>query len=216
MIRVKVCGLTAAEDALVAAEAGADMLGLVFHPPSSRFVSADQAAQIVAAVKQNSPRRLQWVGVFVDAELSTILETAARCGLDTVQLHGNEPPQLAIALANHGLAVWKAFRAAGQETLAQIVGYPATAYLLDACVPGRHGGTGQTFDWALARQAALYGPLVLAGGLTPANVAQAIAAAQPWAVDVSTGVEAAPGRKDREKVRSFIAQVCRSQHPGWV
>ncbi len=207
MTRIKICGLTVAEDALMAAQSGADMLGLVFYPASPRCMSVERATQLVEAVKQNGHRRVEWVGVFVDAEMPIILDAAARCGFSTVQLHGNEPAALAAELTRRGLAVVKAFRAAGRETLAQLAGYPAAAYLLDACVPGQHGGTGQTFDWALARQATTYGPIILAGGLTPGNVAQAIATIHPWAVDVSTGVEVAPGRKDREKVKNFIASV---------
>jgi phosphoribosylanthranilate isomerase len=204
--QVKICGITSTEDALVAAEAGADLLGLVFYPPSPRYVTLDSARQIAAAVRRTASL-VRLVGVFVDVEPSSIRNVMAGCGLDYAQLHGTESPEVVAALTVGGLRVIKAFRVRSTSSLSEIQNYGATAYLLDAYVRGQPGGTGHTFNWCLAQRAKAYGPVLLAGGLTSDNVAQAIAAVGPWGVDVSSGVEASPGRKDADKVRRFVAAV---------
>jgi phosphoribosylanthranilate isomerase len=206
MTLVKICGITNLEDALVATEAGADFLGFVFYPKSPRCVSPEQAHRIVDVVRRSS-LPVSLVGVFVDEEPDTVCHIASRCGLDYAQLHGAEPPEMVTALMERGLRVVKAFRVRDGASLVEIEHYQATAYLLDAYVPGQPGGTGHTFDWKLAVQAKEYGPIILAGGLTPDNVAEAVRATHPWGVDVSSGVEAEPGRKDSDKLRCFIAAV---------
>jgi len=206
MTRVKICGLTNPKDALVAAEAGADFLGFIFYPPSPRYVTPEQAQEIVTQIRSQSPiSNPHLVGVFVDQRPEIVAQTLDFCGLDYAQLHGTEPPERVTTLMDWGLSVIKAFRIRDGASLVEIERYRATAYLLDAYVPGQPGGTGHTFDWALAARARQYGPVILAGGLTPGNVAQAVHQVQPWAVDVSSGVEATPGRKDHDKLRQFIA-----------
>jgi len=204
--RVKICGITNTEDALVAAEAGADLLGFIFYPPSPRSVTPGQAHRIIETLRVSlSPcPRVSFVGVFVDEDPDSVRQIVARCGLDYAQFHGAEPPEMVRALMDEGIGVIKGFRVRNGTSLAELGRYQPTVYLLDAYVPGQPGGTGQTFDWQLAVQAKEYGPILLAGGLIPNNVAQAVRTVHPWGVDVASGVEAAPGRKDHEQVRRFI------------
>jgi len=201
-IRVKICGLTDPEDARLAAALGAHALGFIFYPPSPRSVSPEQAREIIRQL----PPFVLTVGVFVDEELDAVREIAALAGLDWVQLHGNESPDYCRAL---GRRVIKGFRVQGEETLPLLAPYRGVvqAFLLDTYRPGLPGGTGETFDWQLAHRARDYGPIILAGGLTPDNVAEAIRAARPQAVDVASGVEAAPGKKDPAKLRAFMEAV---------
>ena len=145
------------------------------------------------------------VGVFVDEDVLSVRRILASCGLDYAQLHGTEPPGVVTALMNSGHQVIKAFRVREESPLPMLTRYQATAYLLDAYVAGRPGGTGQTFDWDLATRAKRYGRIILGGGLTPDNVRTAVRLVRPYAVDVASGVESAPGRKDHDKVRDFIA-----------
>ncbi len=202
MIRIKICGLTNLEDAQLAADLGAHALGFIFFSKSPRAVSPDQARQIIRRL----PPFVLSVGVFVDEEAAVVREIAASVGLDWLQLHGHESPDYCRAL---GRRVIKGIRIAGQESLAELEAYrnAVQAFLLDTYRPGVAGGTGETFDWHLARQAGRRGPIILAGGLTPDNVAQAVATAQPLGVDVASGVEAAPGKKDPVKLRAFIEAV---------
>ncbi|MGH8070674.1 MAG: phosphoribosylanthranilate isomerase [Candidatus Entotheonellia bacterium] len=201
MVQVKICGITTLEDAEAAVEAGADALGFVFYPPSPRHVSPEQAEQII----QKLPPFVTTVGLFVDVAFDTVNDLAARCGLDRIQLHGRETPAFCRQVKQ---PVIKAFRIKNAESLAHLPGYTVAAYLLDAHVEGAlPGGTGASFSWELAARAKPYGPVILAGGLTPENVATAIAQTRPYGVDVSTGVECAPGIKDHRKVREFIARA---------
>jgi phosphoribosylanthranilate isomerase len=201
MVYVKICGITNHEDALAAVDAGADALGFVFYPPSPRHVSPEHATQII----QELPPFVTTVGLFVNAALDTVHDTAARCGLDRIQLHGHETPAFCRQVRQ---PVIKAFRMKDAESLGDLQGYQVSAYLLDAYVEGAlPGGTGTPFSWELALRAKAYGPIILAGGLTPDNVEAAIEQTRPYAVDVSTGVEYAPGRKDHRKVREFIARA---------
>jgi len=223
---VKICGITNVDDALAAAEAGADWLGFIFYPQSPRSVTPEQARRIANAIRQSpyaSRSRppgghrgreargntasipISFVGVFVDEGLPLLRQIVAHCGLDYAQLHGMESPEVVTDLMDSGRHVIKAFRVRSETSLLTLERYQATAYLLDAYVDGRPGGTGQTFDWELAVRAKRHGPIILGGGLTPNNVALAVRVVQPWAVDVASGVEAAPGRKDHEKLRRFIA-----------
>lgn len=199
MVRVKICGITRPEDAAAAAEAGADAMGLVFAE-SPRRVTLEQARAILAAL----PPFVTPVALFVNETAEQIRETCQALGVRTVQLHGDEPPEFARQLA--GLCVIKAFRIGGEADLAPLAaGYPALAYLLDSKVAGRRGGTGVTLDWTLAARAASLGRIILAGGLTPDNVADAVRRVRPYGVDVSSGVECEPGRKDPAKVQAFVA-----------
>jgi len=204
-MRVKICGITNREDALLAVEAGAHALGFIFAK-SPRQVTPEQAAEIIAAL----PPFVQTVGVFVDGEVERVLE---RCPLDAVQFHGEEPPETLARVS--GVRRIKAFRVAGSDDLAPLACYRevADAFLLDARIPGVAGGTGQCFPWRLAREARRFGrPVILAGGLTPENVPEAIEAGAPDPVDVSSRVEASPGRKDPELVRRFVSAAlgCRT------
>ncbi len=202
MVRIKICGITNLEDALLAARLGAHALGFIFYPKSPRKVEVEAAREIISQL----PPFILTVGVFVDEEPQTVRDVATRAGLDWLQLHGKESPEYCRSL---GRRVIKAFRIRDESSLTEVARYrdAVQALLLDTYKKGRVGGTGETFNWNLARQAQAYGPIIMAGGLTPANVAQAIAAAQPAAVDVASGVEALPGKKDQEKLRAFFAAV---------
>ena len=198
MNTIKICGLTRAKDARTAADLGADFLGLVFHRPSLRFVSPDDAARLTSAV----PAR--WIGVFVDAPSDEILRIAGATGLHGAQLHGDEPPAMVDRLRRAGLLVIRAHRIAGADDLKAMNGFDADADLLDTFDPGRRGGTGRTFDWRFAADAARTRRVLLAGGLDAENVGDAIRTVRPWGVDVSSGVESGPGHKDPEKMSRFI------------
>lgn len=196
-IRVKICGICDLETALAAVEAGADALGFVFAP-SRRRVTPDQAREIIKEL----PAFVSRVGVFVNSSFREVTGIAGYAGLDTIQLHGDEPPEFCSAL---GFRVIKGFSVAGREDLLAAERYRVDAYLLDARVPGSRGGTGASFDWRLASNFR-HGPLILAGGLTPENVREAIKTVRPYAVDVSSGVETG-GRKDIKKIKEFIRRV---------
>jgi len=198
MLRVKICGITNPRDAVAAAEAGADAIGLVFAE-SPRRVTVGQARAILAAL----PPYVTPVALFVDEPAEVVRDTCGQLGIRTVQLHGDEPPDVARALG--GFCVVKAFRIRTEADLAPLEGYPAAAWLLDSKVEGRRGGTGVTFDWTLAARAAKRGRVILAGGLTPDNVAEAVRIAKPYGVDTSSGVESEPGRKDRARLEAFVA-----------
>ena len=195
---VKICGITNTPDALAAIEAGADALGFVFHDNSPRHVSPRTAGEII----QQLPPFVSKVGVFVDAPEELVLRAIGECGLNLLQFHGNESPEYC---TQFGLMSVKAFRIQDAASLEQLPKYPTDAWLLDTYSPARPGGTGETFDWDLAVTAKQYGrPIFLAGGLTPENVGEAVSRVQPYAVDVSSGVESAPGRKDALKVSAFL------------
>ena len=197
-VRIKICGITRMEDALAASELGADALGFVFHPPSPRYIEPERAANIIAGL----PSFITVVGVFADLPREEVRKIAAVAGLDRVQLSGEETPEYCRAL---GLRWIKAFRLAGREDLERIPAYGrGREFLLDSHVKGVPGGTGKKFDWQWAAEARRYGRVILAGGLDPDNVAQAIRTAAPFGVDVSSGVESAPGIKDRGLLAAFI------------
>ena len=205
-VLIKVCGITLADDAARAAAAGVDFIGLNFWPKSRRYLSPDRAPIVAAAARGTGSAKV--VGVFVDPEVDEILEIAARVELDVIQLHGDEDPETVkrISLSVYR-PVWKAIAVGASKDLDRLEVWPADALLLDAPTPGR-GGAGARFDHRLAREARERYPtrnFVLAGGLDPSNVAAAVANVQPWAVDVATGVEAAPGIKDPAKLAAFVA-----------
>jgi phosphoribosylanthranilate isomerase len=198
MVKVKICGITNLEDALIAVEAGADALGFVFFRGSPRYIGPEQAAAIICQL----PPFVQMVGLFVNEELATVNSVADQCGLDLVQLHGEETPDYCTAVKRR---IIKAFRVKDYSSLDDMANYSVAACLLDAWSPAAHGGTGTTFNWEIAARAAASHRIVLAGGLTPENVAGAVAAVKPYAVDVSSGVESSPGKKDAVLIRAFVA-----------
>lgn len=200
MIRVKICGVTNAADARAVAESGADAIGFNFWPKSKRWVEPGVAAELA----RDLPAFVSRVGVFVDEERGRIEEIAAQVGLDVIQLHGGETPALATSLSRR---VVRGIRARSEADLAGVEAYRASAVLIDAYVPDAPGGTGLRADWELARAAARRYPVILAGGLDPSNVAAAVRAVEPYAVDVASGVERAPGVKDPEKIRAFVERA---------
>lgn len=197
MIKVKICGITNLEDALTAIDAGADALGFVFHPQSPRHVFPEQAAAII----RHLPSFVQTVGLFVNDPLEQVNATVDLCGLDVVQLHGEEKPGYCDSVRRR---VIKSFRVKDITSLESMRDYRVAAFLLDAWSPAAHGGTGQTFNWEIAACVAQSNRIILAGGLTPLNVAEAARQVRPYAVDVSSGVECGPGKKDADKIREFI------------
>lgn len=201
VVRCKICGITRLEDALAAVAAGADAIGLVFYARSPRSVSIEQARSIVAGL----PPFVTTVGLFVDMPQAEIEQVLAAVPLDLLQFHGDESAADCDALKRPYI---KALRVRAEDDVTALVdAYPdARAVLLDTFVDGVPGGTGQAFDWALV-PARLGKPVILAGGLTPENVAAAIAQVQPYAVDVSGGVELAKGIKDAAKVKDFVCAV---------
>jgi len=200
MIKVKICGITNLEDALAAIDAGADALGFVFHHKSPRHVFPEQAAAII----RHLPPYVQTIGLFVDEPLDVVNTTADQCGLDLIQLHGKEKPGYCDSIRRR---VVKTFRVKDITSLEPMRDYRVAAFLLDAWSPAAHGGTGQTFNWEIAACAAQSNRIILAGGLTPANVAEAVCKVRPYAVDVSSGVESAPGKKDWQKIADFISNA---------
>jgi phosphoribosylanthranilate isomerase len=197
-VKVKICGITNLPDARAAAEAGADVLGFVFYDRSPRFVSFEAAAAIIREL----PPFIVKAGVFVNAPEDSVCRAIRECGLNLLQFHGDEAPDYCVQF---GLMSMKAFRIRDAASLHALRRYPTDAWLLDAYNPDRLGGTGEVLNWDLAREAQNWGhPIFLAGGLTPENVAEAIRRARPYAVDVSSGVEASPGRKDPAKIKAFI------------
>ena len=195
--RVKICGITNIEDASHAAACGADALGFVFYPASSRCIEPDGARRIIAEL----PPLITTVGLFVDESPDKIRETVEFCGLDTVQLHGEEEPE---QCSYPPCRVIKALRLKQGMDDSVFSAYRVSALLLDAYVSGQPGGTGKCCDWEQARQIAARYRVILAGGLNPENVAAAVRRVRPYGVDVSSGVEKSPGYKDPEKVASFI------------
>jgi phosphoribosylanthranilate isomerase len=202
--RIKHCGITSLADAHLAAEAGAWALGMIFWPGSPRRCTFDEAQVIGSALK----RTVHLTGVFVNARLEDIEVVAQAVGLDYVQLHGDEGPAFCSEVARRtGAKVVKAVRVQSRATLQAAGAFHTDFLLLDAHVEGVPGGTGQTIDWKLVRQANLAAPVILSGGLNAGNVAEAIAATDPFAVDVASGTESAPGVKDPEKLQAFYDAV---------
>ncbi len=209
MVYVKICGITNVEDAGVAVEAGADLLGFIFYPASPRYVAPRVVAEIVKALRAGSAARgVRTVGVFVDTKPAEMRATLEATGLDLAQLSGGEPPHSLELLERRA---FKALRPgsweeadADAEWYADLGPPDGPDLLLDTHRPGAFGGTGEVGDWHIAAALAPRYRLLLAGGLTPDNVQAAIRQVRPWGVDVGSGVEATPGRKDHQKVRAFI------------
>jgi phosphoribosylanthranilate isomerase len=198
-VKVKICGLTNVEDALAAVAAGADFLGFVLWERSPRHVTVETAREIARQLPPGTTR----VGVFVDATVEQVMFSLRVCDFAALQFHGQESPAYC---QQFGVMTIKAFRIRDAGSLSALSAYDTDAFLLDSQVEGRPGGTGETFDWPLAAPAKKFDkPIFLAGGLTPQNVAAAVRAVRPFAVDVSTGVEVSPGKKDHQKMRDFVA-----------
>ena len=214
MTKVKICGLTNPEDALAAAEYGADLLGFIFYPPSPRSVTPARGRQIAEALRESGCRARR-VGVFVNASSAEILETMAACDLDYAQLSGDETVGDLAALGDRGYKAIRPRSPVEAAALAAAFANPALspALLVDAYDPLRYGGTGRPADPAAAAAAAAPGRnILLAGGLNPANIRAAIRALKPWGVDVASGVERAPGIKDHETLRTFIHNAKEDPH----
>lgn len=199
--RVKFCGITNPADALAAVEAGADAIGMVFVAGSPRHLRVEQAREIASHI----PPLVGRVGLFVNPTRDLVLDAVEACGLDALQFHGEESPEFC---QQFNVRSYKAFRVRGPETLELLPAFQTAAWLLDSYSPSKHGGTGETFNWALAADAVKLGkPIILAGGLKPSNVGEAVRQVRPYAVDVSSGVESAPGKKDRALMRAFTQAV---------
>ena len=202
MIRIKVCGITHQQDALVACALGAWALGFVFYKKSARFISPLEARKIIKAL----PPFVVPVGVFVNENEAKVQQIADFCHLRALQFHGEEPPGYCERFK--GYKIIKAFRVKKRLNLTQMGSYEKIHYyLLDTYEPGRRGATGKTFDWEILRNKRFPKPFILSGGLNPRNVAQAFKIASPYAVDVSSGVERSPGRKDERLLEDFFVRA---------
>jgi phosphoribosylanthranilate isomerase len=205
MTKIKICGIKTIQDALAALEAGADLIGFNFYPKSPRYVDVGMCRNIMSVVRQNG--RAKCVGVFVNPSVGEILATMDTLGLNLAQLHGDETPEMLSALDGQG---FKAFRGI-PESVDGFARSEAPAFLVDASVKGVYGGSGVTADWDGAAELAKTYPLLLAGGLTPENVAEAVRRVKPWGVDVASGVESDPGKKDARRMVEFVKAVRASQ-----
>ncbi len=205
MVKVKICGITNLEDALYAAECGADALGFIFYPKSPRFIEKTKAKEIISKL----PPFITTVGVFVNESMENIVNTIHECNINIVQLHGDETPDYCSKVPMKAI---KAIRVKDEDSLKQIAEYKTSTFLLDTYSENSYGGTGKIFNWNLAIKAKGYGRIILSGGLTPDNVNEAIERVKPYGVDVSSGVEEREGKKDKIKVREFIKRV-RSSEP---
>ncbi len=199
MTKVKICGITNVSDALMAARAGADALGFNFVKSSPRYVSPDKAGPIILSL----PPFVSTVGIFLDSPVDLVRRVAGKLNLDYVQLHGHETPRKVARMK--GLRILKAIRVAGEEDIKHLGKYQVDGFVLDTYVRGQAGGTGKTFNWELARGASGTGnTVIVAGGLTPDNVAEAVEVARPYGVDTASGVEDSPGQKSRKLVTEFV------------
>ena len=203
MTKVKICGIKTLRDALAAIEAGADMLGFNFYPKSVRFIELEACKRISPALRQDHPS-IQLVGVFVNASFEEIQHVLGECALDLAQLSGDESPKLCDALRGKA---FKSFHGIPVRDVRPYARSSAPAFMVDGTVSGAYGGTGSAVDWSRAAKLATHHPLLLAGGLRPENVAEAIMQARPWGVDVASGVESRPGEKDAGRMKAFVDAV---------
>jgi phosphoribosylanthranilate isomerase len=202
--RIKICGLTTAEDAAAAIEMGADALGFNLFVGSKRYLPIDSARELIAAL----PSRIPKIAVLVDPAWDEAVRVAKLPGLTALQLHGAETPDFCRRLAEHGIRFAKALRVTTFDSVANLPSFSTQTMLLDSGLGGEFGGSGRSFPWQIAREFVDGNPdlrVVLAGGLTPENVAEAVASVRPFAVDVTSGVESSAGRKDHGRLRAFIA-----------
>lgn len=206
MIKIKICGITNLDDALAATTFGADALGFNFYKKSPRYIEPEKAAEIIAQL----PPLIIPVGVFVNEREEKIREIQALTCIQAIQLHGDESPEFCQRFGNR---VIKAFQVKDKESIKHMAHYHVGAFLLDSYREGLRGGTGETFDWHLAVVAKTFGRVILAGGLTPENVTEAVKLVQPYGVDVAGGVEREKGIKDHAKLKKFITEVRRASRP---
>ncbi|OGW34515.1 MAG: N-(5'-phosphoribosyl)anthranilate isomerase [Nitrospirae bacterium GWC2_56_14] len=206
MIKIKICGITNLEDAMAAAEDGADALGFIFYKKSPRYVEPSKAAEIVRQL----PPFITPVAVFVNEREEKIRDIQFTTGIKVLQFHGDERPEFCDRFATR---VIKAFQVKDKESIKHMAHYHVGAFLLDSYKDGERGGTGTIFDWHLAVVAKTFGRVILAGGLTPENVAEAVKLVQPYGVDVAGGVEREKGLKDHAKLKKFITEVRRASRP---
>lgn len=199
-MKVKICGITNSEDALLAMELGADALGFIFVKSSPRYITPQAARKII---RKLDPFAIA-VGVFADTPREEIYSIIEQTGINCVQLHGNELPG---HIVNYPLPVYKSFQVDKYFMPETLQKYKGGAYLLDTSSDGMLGGTGKTFDWSLAVAAKAYGRIILAGGLNPENITEAMCTVQPYAVDVNSGVESAPGKKDAQKLEALFYNI---------
>lgn len=200
-IWIKICGIINVEDALKATDLGADALGFVFYEKSPRKIAKEKAKEIIDSL----PKEIVKVGLFVDELEEKVSEITSYCDFDILQFHGDETPDYCKKFPQK---IIKAFRIKNKESLANIPKYEVDYYLLDAYSEVAPGGTGRTFNWDLAREAKKFGrPIILSGGLNPKNIVEALKKVSPFGVDVSSGVESSPGRKDYKKLKEFITKV---------
>ncbi|MBC7879556.1 MAG: phosphoribosylanthranilate isomerase [Anaerolineales bacterium] len=201
MTKIKICGIKTVEDALAAMEAGADLIGFNFYPKSPRYIDVGRCRDIMSVMRKYG--HVKYVAVFVNSSAEEIYATMDTCGLALAQLHGDEPADMLNALEGKA---FKAFRGIPSD----VTGYiriESPTLLVDAAVKGVYGGSGVTADWSVASELAKKYPLLLAGGLTPENVADAVRQVRPWGVDVASGVESEPGKKDAAKISAFVKAV---------
>jgi phosphoribosylanthranilate isomerase len=201
--KIKICGITNKDDALAAAELGADLLGFIFSEQSPRQIKVKEAAKIIKLL----PQKISTVGLFVNQEKLIVKLISEKCDFDYLQFHGNESPDYCESMRRNAKII-KAFRVKDEDSLKNLADYDVEMYLLDAYSKGKVGGSGNIFNWDLARKTKKFGkPIILAGGLRPENVAEAIKKVRPYAVDVSSGTEESPGKKNRHLMKRFIEQV---------
>ncbi|MEK6223337.1 MAG: phosphoribosylanthranilate isomerase [Thermodesulfobacteriales bacterium] len=198
--KIKICGITNMEDAQAAADFGADALGFIFYKQSKRYIDPEVAKRIISAL----PPFLTTVGVFVNQDLDEISEIKEMTGIQVAQLHGDETPEFASLLP---LEVIKAIRVKDKSDLDRVAQYSGQAILFDTYSDIEYGGTGESFDWGILKTKPISGDIILSGGLNPDNVLEAIKIVKPYAVDVSSGVEIAPGKKDHKKIKKFIEAI---------
>lgn len=207
MVHVKICGITSAADAQAAIEAGANLLGFNFYPKSPRNISEDRAAEI----RSKLPKKVKAVGIFVNRLTADVITLRSSLKLDAVQLHGDESPETVAEIAPV-VPVIKAFRVEPEFPITTLDEYSrAFAFLFDAAHTDQYGGTGRTTDWDVARRASLKHRIILAGGLKVENVAAAVRIVRPYGIDVASGVESSPGKKDHDLLREFIKEVRRAE-----
>ncbi len=206
MIKIKICGITNLDDAMASADAGADALGFNFFKKSPRYIEPEKAAEIIAQL----PPFILPIAIFVNEREERIREILSKTCIQGVQFHGEETPEFCQRFGNR---VIKAFQVKDKESIKHMAHYRVAAYLLDSYRDGLRGGTGTTFDWHLAIVAKTFGRIILAGGLTPENVAEAVKLVQPYGIDVAGGVEREKGIKDYAKLKKFITEVRRASRP---
>ena len=208
MTQIKICGITNIDDALCAAESGADAVGFIFHPASPRYVAPERVKEIVAAL----PREITTVGVFVNRKVAEVSQTADDCGLDLIQLHGDESPEYCRRFAPERII--KAVFPRTPEDVTALDAFAIRAFLVDFREADRYGGTGKQADWGLAAMIGKTHPLILAGGLTVENIDEALAAVAPAAVDINSGIESAFGIKNHDRMKQITGMVRRARSLG--